>query len=128
MMLQVADTLSLSISCCLRQKGRKFLQRASLISDVNGCFRQRSFSTTSIRHLPKQSSSPAAAFHFASTDYSNCFPHAPQTPNPNDVLRTSALHYLKHVFDPSFWFKDPVRHSNNLLFLKRLGNYVEKRL
>jgi len=46
------------------------------------------------------------SFHFASSDYTQCFQDVPQP----DVakIRQSAIDYL-HSFDPQLWYDDPVR-------------------
>jgi hypothetical protein len=119
-MIPIADAISLTISRCLQQQGRIFIKRTSLLSGVNGfvlfrekfhCSFRRSIASGSDEKHPKPPLNPAASFHFASTDFTSCFLHVPQAPNPDDVLRTAALHYLNHIFDPTFWFNDPVSSS-----------------
>lgn len=111
-MLRVADTCSLIKAHFLRHHCRKFGIFSSLFDGAESrSFLRRSFASAADEVYMKKSLNPAAAFHFASTDFTSCFVHVPRIPNVNETLRTLALNYLKDVFDPLFWFDNPVRTS-----------------
>ena len=96
-MIVFANSISLTVSHLARRQSRKFVG-----------LRRRAFAVAADCSHEIHSLNPASSFHFASTDYSNSFLDVTQAPNPNDNLRVSALYYLKHIFDPAFWFNDPV--------------------